>query len=1005
MDYRHKIRPQSLAQPIVERARPHQRNRYAISLLSNSLLCGTGEPGVRGRNCGAVSFISADSCEMPAAMLVALDVTKDYVKFRITCITGPLLIRPTLQDCEPMLELALEWLHSVWTSQTREWARESPQIGAELGRRLQRHSCGPWRVPRARLAPCDVGHGGPSGSPARRHKVGLPSCVKNWCHAAVTEYRQRSEWRGTSVISDAIVRICDACGEAVDPHGQLCLRRLAGNLPLVAWQPSEVEQWYHTGFAFWKTQLVFPVQPSWENLVGKNTLQPVGIEPTTSRMQVNSTTGHLRPYTTCRGIWYRVAHGTLIAVSLRVDLDNTLLRISEVLAGTRIDLCHIAGELRSRAEPSRHTHQRLLAASVRRVATQRSAGSSCPVPAYVKLSPVSLPRFLTLDAQLHSPLKSRMDSVGTPRPSSRSEEAIRATLARTPSPASLLRARRTQCFRRNAVLCKLDLEQWGLLHDLQMFQMSAISGKTSSATLEIRTMNVDTVSKGEDPQAVTIASFMATRVRGYVAYTVSHAGATLHLDGNVAVHRSAGRSSRHLGRVGGQLARCFPAKWYGNIHLSPFRQRRMAPQVLWQTYRATLLTEEYRLLARHNEGIFIGPNVTRCACSQLTPRDKGRRQVAPLSCPVCLAWPGRRGRPAGWLPLDLDITALLRILIALLRSTDTARHRPKARHLPISHISYTSSTHLPRRPSASSPSPLKVAVSGTVPKTYFHKRGRGGVVARLLISYQGKKPSPIPGGVATSSLPTVFVRGNRNRNRAGRCRWLSSFPGDLPFPSTLHSGVTPYSEPPKSLNFTLNSRDQFSALAKLAGPGTFTLPHVRCRRAVIRRPRREGARRVPAGSGLCRASLSSAARRDAMRRDGRAPPGSHTRPRVAAPTLPRACVTYLLLAHRPGNHSAINGTSPPPHTLPSYCSPPPPYIHTTVGATVAEWLACSPPTKANWVQSPAGSSDFRKWESCQTMPVVGEFFSGISRFPRPFIPAHGPYSPLPPSSNPKTTML
>ncbi|KAJ8888012.1 hypothetical protein PR048_007497 [Dryococelus australis] len=31
----------------------------------------------------------------------------------------------------------------------------------------------------------------------------------------------------------------------------------------------------------------------------------------------------------------------------------------------------------------------------------------------------------------------------------------------------------------------------------------------------------------------------------------------------------------------------------------------------------------------------------------------------------------------------------------------------------------------------------------------------------------------------------------------------------------------------------------------------------------------------------------------------------------------------------------------------------------------------SPPAKANRVQSPAGSPDFRKWESCRTMPLVG----------------------------------
>ncbi|KAJ8866035.1 hypothetical protein PR048_033559 [Dryococelus australis] len=39
-------------------------------------------------------------------------------------------------------------------------------------------------------------------------------------------------------------------------------------------------------------------------------------------------------------------------------------------------------------------------------------------------------------------------------------------------------------------------------------------------------------------------------------------------------------------------------------------------------------------------------------------------------------------------------------------------------------------------------------------------------------------------------------------------------------------------------------------------------------------------------------------------------------------------------------------------------------------ATVTERLVCSPPTMSNRVQSPAGSPDFCKWESCQTMPLV-----------------------------------
>ncbi|KAJ8872327.1 hypothetical protein PR048_025931 [Dryococelus australis] len=61
-----------------------------------------------------------------------------------------------------------------------------------------------------------------------------------------------------------------------------------------------------------------------------------------------------------------------------------------------------------------------------------------------------------------------------------------------------------------------------------------------------------------------------------------------------------------------------------------------------------------------------------------------------------------------------------------------------------------------------------------------------------------------------------------------------------------------------------------------------------------------------------------------------------------------------------------------------------------LGATVAERPARSPPTKANRVQSLAGSPDFRKWESCLTMPLVGGG-GGVSRGspvpPAPLAPA------------------
>ncbi|KAJ8886180.1 hypothetical protein PR048_012389 [Dryococelus australis] len=65
----------------------------------------------------------------------------------------------------------------------------------------------------------------------------------------------------------------------------------------------------------------------------------------------------------------------------------------------------------------------------------------------------------------------------------------------------------------------------------------------------------------------------------------------------------------------------------------------------------------------------------------------------------------------------------------------------------------------------------------------------------------------------------------------------------------------------------------------------------------------------------------------------------------------------------------------------THCSP-------VATAEVSERLACSPPTKANRVQSPAGSlPDFRMWVSCRTMCPVGGFSRGFPVYPFTFIPA------------------
>ncbi|KAJ8875468.1 hypothetical protein PR048_023363 [Dryococelus australis] len=54
-----------------------------------------------------------------------------------------------------------------------------------------------------------------------------------------------------------------------------------------------------------------------------------------------------------------------------------------------------------------------------------------------------------------------------------------------------------------------------------------------------------------------------------------------------------------------------------------------------------------------------------------------------------------------------------------------------------------------------------------------------------------------------------------------------------------------------------------------------------------------------------------------------------------------------------------------------------------LGASVAERLARSPPTKAIQAPSPAGSPVFRMWESCRTMPLVGGLSRGYPASPAP----------------------
>ncbi|KAJ8868757.1 hypothetical protein PR048_030297 [Dryococelus australis] len=75
-----------------------------------------------------------------------------------------------------------------------------------------------------------------------------------------------------------------------------------------------------------------------------------------------------------------------------------------------------------------------------------------------------------------------------------------------------------------------------------------------------------------------------------------------------------------------------------------------------------------------------------------------------------------------------------------------------------------------------------------------------------------------------------------------------------------------------------------------------------------------------------------------------------------------------------------------------------PHCQLPLEAAVVWWSDYSPPTKANRARSPAGSPDFRTWESCRMMPLVGGDFSGISRFPRHFSSGATPCSLQSPSS-------
>ncbi|KAJ8886137.1 hypothetical protein PR048_012346 [Dryococelus australis] len=203
----------------------------------------------------------------------------------------------------------------------------------------------------------------------------------------------------------------------------------------------------------------------------------------------------------------------------------------------------------------------------------------------------------------------------------------------------------------------------------------------------------------------------------------------------------------------------------------------------------------------------------------------------------------------------------------------------------------------------------------------------------------------VPGAAVTEwlacSSPTKpnRVQTPAGGNRAGRCRWTADFLGDLPFPPPLHfrSCFTLISfhphqlsrarctEPPKSLS----SQQQLSNKA--------------CRSC-----NREGAGSRPV---FVEAALSPEHRQGAVIQ-GRRREKLHEEKNKEQN---RELGVYSLLR----------------------------WVGTCkIGATGSERLTCSHPTKTSRIQSHAWSlPDFRMWESCRTIPLVGAFSRGSPVFP------------------------